>query len=75
LSGIVGPLPVRHRGNEEAARLSGVPVVGAKCAYAASGSLPRWRLCQAAQEQQGDPEAGAGYELVAIAMVVIGAPA
>jgi len=61
-------------GNEEAARLSGVPVVGAKvCAYAASGLFAAVAgLCQAAQEQQGDPEAGAGYELVAIAMVVIG---
>jgi len=29
-------------------------------------------ICQAAQEQQGDPEAGATYELTAIAMVVIG---
>jgi ribose transport system permease protein len=29
-------------------------------------------ICQAAQEQQGDPEAGVGYELVAIAMAVIG---
>ncbi len=29
-------------------------------------------ICQAAQETQGDPEAGAGYELTAIAMVVIG---
>jgi ribose transport system permease protein len=29
-------------------------------------------MCQAAQEQQGDPEAGAGYELSAIAIVVIG---
>jgi ribose transport system permease protein len=61
-------------GNEEAARLSGVPVVGAKiCAYAASGLFAAVAgLCQAAQEQQGDPEAGAGYELFAIAMVVIG---
>ncbi len=61
-------------GNEEAARLSGVPVVGAKiCAYAASGLFAAVAgLCQAAQEQQGDPEAGAGYELIAIAMVVIG---
>jgi ribose transport system permease protein len=61
-------------GNEEAARLSGVPVVGAKiCAYAASGLFAGVAgLCQAAQEQQGDPEAGAGYELTAIAMVVIG---
>jgi ribose transport system permease protein len=61
-------------GNEEAARLSGVPVIGAKiCAYAASGLFSAVAgLCQAAQEQQGDPEAGAGYELFAIAMVVIG---
>jgi ribose transport system permease protein len=61
-------------GNEEAARLSGVPVVGAKvAAYAASGLFAAVAgLCQAAQEQQGDPEAGSGYELYAIAMVVIG---
>jgi ribose transport system permease protein len=61
-------------GNEEAARLSGVPVAGAKiCAYAASGLFAAVAgLCQAAQEQQGDPEAGSGYELTAIAMVVIG---
>jgi ribose transport system permease protein len=61
-------------GNEEAARLSGVPVVTAKLfAYVASGIFAGVAgLCQAAQEQQGDPEAGAGYELIAIAMVVIG---
>lgn len=61
-------------GNEEASRLSGVPVIWAKiCAYAASGVLAAVAgICQAAQEQQGDPEAGAGYELIAIAMVVIG---
>jgi ribose transport system permease protein len=61
-------------GNEEAARLSGVPVIRAKIgAYAASGLFSAVAgLCQAAQEQQGDPEAGGGYELVAIAMVVIG---
>jgi ribose transport system permease protein len=61
-------------GNEEASRLSGVPVVWAKiCAYAASGVLAAVAgICQAAQEQQGDPEAGVGYELIAIAMVVIG---
>lgn len=61
-------------GNEEASRLSGVPVIWAKvCAYAASGMLAGVAgICQAAQEQQGDPEAGAGYELIAIAMVVIG---
>lgn len=61
-------------GNEEASRLSGVPVIWAKvCAYAASGMLAGVAgICQAAQEQQGDPEAGIGYELIAIAMVVIG---
>jgi ribose transport system permease protein len=61
-------------GNEEAARLSGVPVVRAKVlAYAAAGALAAVAgICQAAQEHQGDPEAGSGYELIAIAMVVIG---
>ncbi len=60
--------------NEEAARLSGVPVKFSKVlAYAASGLLAAVAgICQAAQEQQGDPEAGAGYELTAIAIVVIG---
>ena len=64
-------------GNEEAARLSGVPVRSAKVlAYAASGLLAAVAgLCQAAQEQQGDPEAGIGYELTAIAIVVIGGTA
>ena len=61
-------------GNEEAARLSGIPVAAAKiAAYTAAGLFAAVAgLCQAAQEQQGDPEAGAGYELTAIAMVVIG---
>ena len=61
-------------GNEEAARLSGVPVRAAKLgAYVAAGALAAVAgICQAAQEQQGDPEAGAGYELSAIAIVVIG---
>ncbi len=61
-------------GNEEASRLSGVPVMSAKvCAYIASGLFAAVAgICQAAQEQQGDPEAGSGYELIAIAMVVIG---
>lgn len=61
-------------GNEEAARLSGVPVIRAKiAAYAAAGFFSAIAgICQAAQEQQGDPEAGVGYELIAIAMVVIG---
>ena len=61
-------------GSEEASRLSGIPVVAAKTlAYVASGMFAAVAgICQAAQEQQGDPEAGMGYELMAIAMVVIG---
>jgi ribose transport system permease protein len=61
-------------GNEEAARLSGVPTDLVKhLAYGFSGALCAVAgICQAAQEQQGDPEAGASYELTAIAMVVIG---
>jgi ribose transport system permease protein len=61
-------------GNEEAARLSGIAVRRAKAAaYVAAGLLAAVAgLCQAAQEQQGDPEAGVGYELTAIAIVVIG---
>ncbi len=64
-------------GNEEAARLSGVPVQRAKVlAYTACGLLAAVAgICQAAQEQQGDPEAGMGYELTAIAMVVVGGTA
>ncbi len=61
-------------GNEQASTLSGVPVTFAKLlAYSTSGLLSAVAgMCQAAQEQQGDPETGAGYELTAIAMVVIG---
>lgn len=61
-------------GNEEASRLSGVPVVAMKTfAYVISGLFAAVAgMCQASQEQQGDPEAGSGYELIAIAMVVIG---
>ncbi|MBI4663693.1 MAG: ABC transporter permease [Verrucomicrobia bacterium] len=61
-------------GNEEAARLSGVRVSLTKVlAYVGNGLLAAIAgICQAAQEQQGDPEAGAGYELTAIACVVIG---
>jgi ribose transport system permease protein len=60
--------------NEEAARLSGVPVPWVKVlAYSLSGAFAALAgICQAVQEQQGDPEAGASYELSAIAMVVIG---
>jgi len=61
-------------GNEEAARLSGVPVAATKLlAYGLSGFFCAVAgLCQAAQELQGDPEAGVAYELTAIAIVVIG---
>lgn len=61
-------------GNEEAARLSGIPVTKIKIVtYALSGLFCAVAgICQAAQEFQGDPEAGATYELAAIAMVVIG---
>lgn len=61
-------------GNPEAARLSGLPVAATRVlAYALAGALAGLAgVCQAAQEYQGDPEAGAAYELTAIAMVVIG---
>jgi len=61
-------------GNLEAARLSGVPVrATALVAYALSGALAAVAgICQAAQETHGDPETGLGYELDAIAMVVLG---
>jgi ribose transport system permease protein len=61
-------------GNEEAARFSGIHVERTKTiAYALSGFFCATAgICQAAQELQGDPEAGATYELTAIAMVVIG---
>ncbi|MDR1745378.1 MAG: ABC transporter permease [Planctomycetota bacterium] len=61
-------------GNEEAARLSGVPVLTTKLVAYGFGGLccAIAGICQAAQEYQGDPEAGLGYELNAIGMVVIG---
>lgn len=61
-------------GNEQAARLSGVPVGPVKLlAYGMSGLFSAVAgICQAAEELQGDPEAGQSYELTAIAIVVIG---
>ncbi|MBK7584799.1 MAG: ABC transporter permease [Myxococcales bacterium] len=61
-------------GSYEAARLSGVPVARTLLlSYALSGAFAAIAgICQAAQETQGDPETGAGYELDAIAMVVLG---
>ncbi|MBX3178051.1 MAG: ABC transporter permease [Candidatus Hydrogenedentes bacterium] len=61
-------------GNETAAHLSGLPLFRLKVlAYGACGFFAAVAgICQAAQETQGDPEAGAAYELTAIAIVVIG---
>lgn len=61
-------------GNEEASRLSGVPVFFTKLfVYGMCGFFSALAgICQAAQEHQGDPEAGSSYELSAIAIVVIG---
>ena len=61
-------------GNEEASRLSGVPVAWTKvAAYGLAGLFSGVAgICQAAQELQGDPEAGVSYELTSIAIVVIG---
>jgi ribose transport system permease protein len=61
-------------GNLEAARLSGVPVrLTLVFAYAVAGLFSAVAgICQAAQETHGDPETGLGYELDAIAMVVLG---
>ncbi len=61
-------------GNEACAHLSGVPVFRMKfLAYALCGLMSSVAgVCQAAQEMQGDPEAGMGYELTAIAIVVMG---
>lgn len=83
MAAIVGALCGFHRvgrywlavgGNEEAARLSGVPVRAAKiAAYVWCGICAAMAgICNAAAEQQGDPEAGTTYELTAIAMVVMG---
>ena len=60
--------------NFEAARLSGVPVRATLLfAYVLSGIFAALAgICQAAQETHGDPETGMGYELDAIAMVVLG---
>jgi ribose transport system permease protein len=61
-------------GNERAAHLAGVPVRRTLViSYAISGLCAALAgICQAAQETHGDPETGMGYELDAIAMVVLG---
>lgn len=64
-------------GSRDAAELSGVPVQRTLVlAYALSGLFSAVAgICQAAQETHGDPETGSGYELDAIAMVVLGGTA
>jgi ribose transport system permease protein len=64
-------------GSREAAELSGVPTGRTLVvAYDLSGLFSAIAgICQAAQETHGDPETGAGYELEAIAMVVLGGTA
>ena len=61
-------------GNERAARLSGVPIGRIKVAvFAISGFLAALAgIIHAGQLNQGSPNDGAGYELDAIAAVVIG---
>jgi len=61
-------------GNEKAARLSGVPVIRVKIAvFAICGLLAALAgIVHAVQLNQGSPNDGIGYELDAIAAVVIG---
>jgi ribose transport system permease protein len=61
-------------GNEEAARLSGIRVMRDKfLAYVMCGMFAGLGgVCTATRLELGDPEAGGGYELDAIAAVVIG---
>ena len=61
-------------GNERAARLSGVPVAGIKVTvYALTGfAAAAAGIVHAGQFSFGSPNDGAGYELTAIAAVVIG---
>lgn len=61
-------------GNERAARLSGIPVAGVKITvYALTGLAAAIAgIVHAGQFSFGSPNDGAGYELTAIAAVVIG---
>jgi ribose transport system permease protein len=60
--------------NEEAARYAGVPVRATKVmAYILCGAFAGLAgVLFAARERQGNPDGGIGYELTAIAMVVVG---
>jgi len=61
-------------GNEEAARLSGLPVTATRVgAYAVNGlCVAIAALAFTARNTNGDPSAGLGYELDAITAVVVG---
>ncbi|SFM32857.1 ABC transporter permease [Variovorax sp. OV329] len=60
-------------GNEEAARLMGVPAARVKMAvYALSGALAGLAGAILAAQTSGSPTEGTGWELVAIAAVVVG---
>lgn len=60
-------------GNEEAARLMGLPVERIKITvYALSGSLAGLAGVLLAAQTSGSPTEGAGWELIAIAAVVVG---
>jgi ribose transport system permease protein len=60
--------------NEEAARVAGLPVRRVKVlVYTYAGAMAGIAgVFFAAMERQGNPDGGVGYELTAIAMVVIG---
>lgn len=60
--------------NEEAARYAGIPVRRVKLlAYGLSGALAGLAgVVVSAREHQANPDGGVGYELTAIAMVVVG---
>lgn len=60
-------------GNEEAARLMGLPVERTKVAvYALSGALAGLAGVLLAAQTSGSPTEGVGWELIAIASVVVG---
>jgi ribose/xylose/arabinose/galactoside ABC-type transport system permease subunit len=60
-------------GNEEAARLMGLPVERVKiCVYTLSGALAGLAGVLVAAQTSGSPTEGVGWELIAIAAVVVG---
>ncbi|NUQ02070.1 MAG: ABC transporter permease, partial [Armatimonadetes bacterium] len=73
-STVIGRQLTALGGNEEAARLSGLPTARLKAvSYLLSALLASLAgLLYTAYNGQGDPRAGVGYELQAIAAVVVG---